>query len=101
MHTYYRLLAEPWDILPPISGPVKEYYNVKDANQEKFAGDRLMYPVWRHQFLATVHGKRMNISDKALALSVALQKNAKYWRSWYESYVRSDYCRTGESIWGS
>jgi hypothetical protein len=25
MRTYYQSLAEPWDILPPILGPVKEY----------------------------------------------------------------------------
>jgi hypothetical protein len=77
MHTYYGSLAEPWDILPPISRPVKEYYKVKDANQDKFAGDRLMYPVWRRRFFATVHGKRMNISDKALALSLALDKKCE------------------------
>jgi hypothetical protein len=72
--TYYRSLSAPWDILPPDHGPVKEYYKVKDANKDKFEGDRLNYPIWRRRFIATVHAQRMLISDKALALSTALDK---------------------------
>jgi hypothetical protein len=72
--TYYRSLSSPLDILPPDHGPVKEYYKVKDANKDKFEGDRLNYPIWRRRFIATVHAQRMLISDKALALSTALDK---------------------------
>jgi hypothetical protein len=32
------------------------------------------YPVWRHRFIATVCSQRMLISDKAFALSTALDK---------------------------
>jgi hypothetical protein len=67
-------LAEPWSIIPPDSGPVKEYYKVKDANQDKFSGDRLSYPVWHRRFIATMHSQRMLILDKALALSTALDR---------------------------
>jgi hypothetical protein len=34
----------------------------------------LSYPVWRRRFIATVHSQRMLISDKALALSTALDR---------------------------
>jgi hypothetical protein len=53
---------------------VKEYYKVKDSNRDQFAGDRMNYNVWRRRFIATVHSQRMLISDKALALSTALDK---------------------------
>jgi hypothetical protein len=33
VRTFYMSLADPWSIIPPDSGPVKEYYKVKDANQ--------------------------------------------------------------------
>jgi hypothetical protein len=74
MRTFYRSLVQPWDIIPPETGPVKEYYKVRDANKDQFAGDRINFPVWRRRFLATVHSSRMLISDKALALSMALDK---------------------------
>jgi hypothetical protein len=74
VRTFYMSLADPWSIIPPDSGPVKEYYKVKDANQDKFSGDRLSYPVWRRRFIATVHSQRMLIWDKALALSTALDR---------------------------
>jgi hypothetical protein len=74
MRTYYRSLQKPWDILAPETGPVKEYYKVRDTNKGQFAGDRINFPVWRRRFIATVHAKRMLISDKALALSMALDK---------------------------
>jgi hypothetical protein len=32
MQTLNRSLAEPWNIIPPEEGPVKEYYKVRDAN---------------------------------------------------------------------
>jgi hypothetical protein len=47
---------------------------VKDLNKDKFAGDRMNYPVWRRRFIATVRSQQMLISDKALALSTALDK---------------------------
>jgi hypothetical protein len=56
-------------------GPVKEYYKVGDASKDQFAGDRINFPVWRRRFLATVHLSRTLILDKALALSMALDKN--------------------------
>jgi hypothetical protein len=74
IRTFYTSLADPWSIIPPDSGPVKEYYKVKDANQDKFSGGRLSYPVWRRRFIATVHSQRMLILDKALALSTALDR---------------------------
>jgi hypothetical protein len=55
IRTLYMSLADPWSIIPPDSGPVKEYYKVKDANQDQFSGDRLSYPVWRRRFIAPVH----------------------------------------------
>jgi hypothetical protein len=74
MRTFYKSLKEPWDILPPDQGQVKDYYKIKDANQDKFTGERLNYPVFRWRFIATVHNQRIAISDKALALSNALDK---------------------------
>jgi hypothetical protein len=68
MRTYYRSLQKPWDILPPETGPVKQYYKVRDANKDQSAGDRINFPVWRRRFIATVHATHMLISDKALAL---------------------------------
>jgi hypothetical protein len=53
---------------------VKEYYKVKDSNKDQFADDQMNYPVWRRIFIATVHSQRMLTSDKALALSTALDK---------------------------
>jgi hypothetical protein len=53
---------------------VKDYYKVKDLNKDQFAGDIMNYPVCRRRFIATVHSQRMLISDKALALSTALDK---------------------------
>jgi hypothetical protein len=55
MRTFYKSLVQPWDIIPPETGPVKEYYKVRDANKDQFAGDRINFPVWRRRFLATVH----------------------------------------------
>jgi hypothetical protein len=75
MRTFYKSLVQPWDIIPPETGSVKEYYKVRDANKHQFAGDRIKFPVWRRRFLATVHSSRMLISDKGLALSMALDKN--------------------------
>jgi hypothetical protein len=74
MRTFYKSLVQPWDIIPPETGPVKEHYKVRDANKDQFAGDRINFPVWRRRFLATVHSSRMLILDKALALSMALDK---------------------------
>jgi hypothetical protein len=74
MRTFYKSLVQPWDIIPPETGPVKEYYKVRDANKDQFAGDRINFPVWRRRFWATVHSSRMLILDKALALSMALDK---------------------------
>jgi hypothetical protein len=74
MRTFYKSLVQPWNIIPPETGPVKEYYKVRDANKDQFAGDRIIFPVWRRRFLATVHSSRMLILDKALALSMALDK---------------------------
>jgi hypothetical protein len=59
LRTFYRSLNKPWDVLPNEQGQIKEYYKVKDANQEKFAGDRLCYPIWRRRFIATVHTTKM------------------------------------------
>jgi hypothetical protein len=67
--TVYRSLVEPWSIILPEQGAVKEYNKVENANKDRFMGDRLPYPVWRRRFIATVHAQRMLISDKALALS--------------------------------
>jgi hypothetical protein len=47
MRTFYKSLKPPWDIVPPEQGQVKEYYKVKDANKDKFGGDRLNYLVFR------------------------------------------------------
>jgi hypothetical protein len=41
IRTFYMSLADPWSIIPPDSGLVKEYYKVKDANQDKFAGGQI------------------------------------------------------------
>jgi hypothetical protein len=74
MRTFYKSLVQQWNIISPETGPVNEYYKVRDANKDQFAGDRINFPVWRRRFLATVHLLRMLILDKALALSMALDK---------------------------
>jgi hypothetical protein len=75
--TFYHSLTTPWDVLPPDQGMVKEYDKVKDSNKHQFAGNMMNYPVWRRRFIATVHSQQMLISDKALALSTALDKNVE------------------------
>jgi hypothetical protein len=74
MRTFYKSLVQPWDIILKETGPVKKYYKLRDANKDQFAGDRINFPVWRRRFLAMVHSSRMLILDKALALSMALDK---------------------------
>jgi hypothetical protein len=75
--TFYHLPTTLWDVLPPDQGMVKEYNKVKDLNKDQFAGDRMNYPVLRQRFIATVHSQQMLISDKALALSTALDKKVE------------------------
>ena len=70
MTEYYDSLPEPWDVEILEDGPVKELHKVKIT--DKFAGDRMGYTIWRRRFFAMVHTQRMLVSDKAVALSAAL-----------------------------
>jgi hypothetical protein len=72
MQEYYASLPSPWDVPVPEYGPIKELHKVRSRDQEKFTGDRLQYAAWRRRFFAIVHTKRMIVSEKALALSTAL-----------------------------
>jgi hypothetical protein len=93
--TFYHSLTTPWDVLPPDQGMVKEYYKVKDSNKDQFARDRMNYPVWRWRFIATVHSQQMLISNKALALSTALDKKVE----WLGNMIRGlHYHRTTYAI---
>jgi hypothetical protein len=65
MQEYYDGLTSPWNKQMPIYGPIKELYKIRNDGQEKFAA-------WRTTFHATVHTQRMNVLDKALALSATL-----------------------------
>jgi hypothetical protein len=56
---------------------VREYYRVKESNRGRFAGVRMNYHVWRQRFIATVHSQRRLITDKAKALSTAIDKKKR------------------------
>jgi hypothetical protein len=55
----------------------REYYRVKESNKVQFAGNRMKYHVWRQRFKDTVHSQRRLISDKAKALSTAIDKRKR------------------------
>jgi hypothetical protein len=69
-----------WDVLPQDQGLVREYYRVKESNKGQFVGVRMNYHVWRRRFIATVHSQRRLISDKAKALSTAIDKRKRLMR---------------------
>jgi hypothetical protein len=52
-------------------GKIKGLYKV-GSHVAKFSGDRLTYSAWRRKLFAMVHNQRMLLTDKALALSAAL-----------------------------
>jgi hypothetical protein len=70
-------LTTKYDVLPQDQGMVKEYYRVKESNKGQFAGVILNYHVWRRRFIATVHSQRRLVSDKAKALSTAIDKRKR------------------------
>jgi hypothetical protein len=70
-------LTTQWDVLPQERGLVREYYRVKESNTSQFAGIRMNYHVWRQRFIATAHSQRRLISDKAKALSNAIDKKER------------------------
>jgi hypothetical protein len=71
---FHHSLTTQWDVLPQDQGMVREYYRVKESNNGQFLGVRMKYHVWRQRFIATVHSQRRLISDKAKALSTAIDK---------------------------
>jgi hypothetical protein len=70
-------LTTQCDVLPQDQGMVREYYRVKESNTGQFAGVIMNYHVWRRRFIATVHSQRRLISDKAKALSNAIERKTR------------------------
>jgi hypothetical protein len=70
-------LTTQWEVLPQDQGMVRQYKRVKESNKGQFAGVRMNYHVWRRRFIATVHSQRRLISDKAKALSTAIDKRKR------------------------